>query len=138
MKTLGMAGSARPRAKPEDYDAVIALLTALHGDKETKKYAGELRDATLVYDKAREEAEAAERKAAERNKAASRAELDATVARQALADESAEAQVVLAKRETAVTEREQTAGEVEKSQVLRDKELARREAHLKQAGVRGF
>ena len=127
-----------PRPKPGDYDVALSLVAAFGDDKAVKATLTGLRDATLAHDKAREEAEAAERKAAERNKAASRAELDATVARQALADESAEAQVVLAKRETAVTEREQTAGEVEKSQVLRDKELARREAHLKQAGVRGF
>ena len=138
MKSLGQAGSAMPRPKPGDYDIALSLVTAFGDDKAVKATLTELREATLAYDKARDDAQAAERKAAERDKAAHRAELDATVARQALADESAEAQVVLAKRETAVTAREQTAGEVEKSQVLRDKELARREAHLKQAGVRGF
>ena len=65
-------------------------------------------------------------------------EADAIRARQALADETAAARIELGERETAVTERERLAGECEKSQGLRDKELIRREDHLRQAGVAGF
>ena len=139
MKTLGrMAGSSMPRAKPGDHERALALLAATADTKVTKARLVELRDATAAHDKSREEAEAAERKAAERDKAAHRAELDATVARQALADESAEAAASLGKRETAVTERERLAAEAEQSQEARDKELQRREDHLRKAGVRGF
>ena len=127
-----------PRPKPGDYDVALSLVAAFGDDKVVKATLTGLRDATLAHDKARDDAQAAERKAAERDKAAHRAELDATVARQALPDESAEALAVLAERETAVTERERVAKECETSQEARDKELARREAHLKQAGVRGF
>ncbi len=127
-----------PRPKPGDHERALALLAATADAKVTKARLVELRDATAAHEKAREEAKAAERKAAERDKAAHRAELDATIARQAMADESAEAQASLGKRETAVAERERVAGEVEKSQEARDKELQRREDHLRKAGVRGF
>ena len=138
MKTLGMAGSAMPRAKAGDYDKALALLAATGADKGTKAYLTELRDATTAHDKAREDAEAAERKAADREKAAQAAEAEATRARQALADESAEAQAAHAKRETAVAERERLATECETSQEVRDRGLAQREDHLRKAGVRGF
>ncbi len=138
MKSLGMSGGAMPRAKPGDHERALALLAATADTKVTKARLVELRDATLAHDKAREDAEAAGRKAAERDKAAHRAELDATIARQAMADESAEAQAALAKRETAVAERERLATECEQSQEQRDKGLAQREDHLRKAGVRGF
>ena len=138
MKSLGMASSAMPRAKPGDHERALALLAATADAKATKVRLTELRDATAALEKSRDEAEAAERKAAKRDKAAHRAEMDATVARQALADESAEAAASLAKRETAVAERERLATEAEQSQEARDKELQRREDHLRKAGVRGF
>ena len=138
MKSLGMASSAMPRAKPGDHERALALLAATADAKVTKARLVELRDATAAHDKAREDAEAAERKAAERAKAAHRAEMDATIARQALADESAEAAASLGKRETAVAERERLATECETSQAARDADLKRREEHLSKAGVRGF
>ena len=138
MKTLGMAGSAMPRAKPGDFEKALALMAATGADKATKAYLTELRDATLAHDKAREDAEAATAKAKQRESEAQAAEAAATGTRQALADESAEAQAALGKRETAVADRERLATECEQSQEARDKELARREDHLRQAGVRGF
>ena len=138
MKSLGMAGSAMPRAKAGHYETALALLAATGADKKTREYLLELQDATAAHVRAREEAEAAEGKAAERDKAAQAAEADAIRARQALADESAEAQAVLGKREVAVAERERLATECEQSQEARDKGLAQREDHLREAGVRGF
>ena len=138
MKSLGRAGSAVPRAKVGDYDAAIAFMISAGDAKTTKARLVDLRDATAAHDKAREEAQAAGRKAAERDKAAHRAEMDATVVRQALADETAEARAALGKREEAVAGREKAATECEQSQEARDKELARREEHLSKAGVRGF
>ena len=55
-----------------------------------------------------------------------------------LADETAAATAALGEREIAVAERERVVTEAEQSQGLRDKELLRREKHLREAGVRGF
>ncbi len=138
MKSLGMASSAMPRPKPGDHERALALLAATTDAKVTKARLVELQDATLAHDKAREEAEAATAKAKQRESEAQAAEADAIRARQALADETAKARDELGKRDTAVTERERVAGEVEKSQDARDTDLKRREEHLSEAGVRGF
>ena len=82
--------------------------------------------------------EAATAKAAKRDSEAQKAEADATRARQALADDTAKAHDETGNREKAVAEREHLATEVEASQDTRDKELVRREDHLRKAGVRGF
>ena len=138
MKSLGMAGSAVPRAKPGVHEHALALLAAIADPKATKRSLTELRDATAAHDKALEASEAATAEAAEREKAARRAEANATRARQALADESASAASALGKRETAVAERERLATEAEQSQTARAEELAQREDHLRKAGVKGF
>ena len=137
MKTLLKPGSM-PRAKVGDFENALALLVATGADKSTKAYLTELHEATTAYDKAREAAEAAERKVTTRESAAQAAEADAIRARQLLADETAKARADLGQREKAVADREHSAAEAEKSQELRDKELQRREEHLREAGVRGF
>ena len=76
--------------------------------------------------------------ATKRDQVAREAEADATRARQLLADESSAAMAALGQREVAVAERERLVTEAEQSQGLRDKELLRREKHLREAGVRGF
>ncbi len=138
MKSLGMAGSAMPRAKASDFDMALQLLTIFGNDKARKQGMTELRDEKVAAVKAREEADAATVKAKQRESEAQAAEADAIHARQALADESAAAQAAHAERETAVAERERLATEAEQSQEARDKGLARREDHLREAGVRGF
>ncbi len=135
---LGLKPGATPKAKPGDHERALALLASLADPKATKKSLAELQNGTLAHDQAREAAEVAERKAAERDKAAQASEADATRARQLQADESAAATAALGKREAAVQERERVAAECEQSQTARDQELTRREDHLRKAGVRGF
>ncbi len=127
-----------PRAKVGDFENALALLVATGADKSTKAYLGELHAATAAYDKAKDDAQAAERKVTTRESEAQAAEADATLARQLLADETAAATAALGEREIAVADRENLAKEAEQSQVARDKELTRREDHLREAGVRGF
>ena len=135
---VGLKPGVMPKTKAGDYDVALALLTSITDPKATKKSLIELRDARTAADTAREAAEAAGVKAAERESAAQTAEADAIRVRQALADETATARTELGQRETAVAEREHLVTEAEKSQELRDTDLARRETHLKSAGVRGF
>ena len=135
---LGLKPGAMPRAKAGDFDKALALVAGVADAKATKKYLAELQDGTLAHDAAREAAEAAIAEAKRREGEAQAAEAEAIRARQKLADESAAAMVALDQREASVTDRENLVTEAEKSQELRDKELARREDHLKQAGVRGF
>ena len=137
MKQLLKPG-AMPRAKVGDFENALALLVATGADKGTKAYLTQLHEATAAYDKARDDAQAAERKVTARESEAQAAEAAAIRARQALADETALARTELGNRETAVAEREQVAAEVEKSQDARDVDLKRREQHLSKAGVRGF
>ena len=137
MKHLLKPG-AMPRAKVGDFENALVLLVATGADKSTKAYLTQLHEATAAYDKAREAAEAAERKVTAREEAAREAEADAIRARQLLADETAKAREELGRREKAVADRENLVAEAETSQEARDKELHRREEHLKQAGVRGF
>ena len=138
MKSIGQAGSAMPQAKLGDIERAVQLAVTFGSKDNVTKGLKQLRDATAAHDKAREDAEAAGRKAADRDKAAQEAEGKATHARQALADESAEAHAALGKRETDVAERERLVTEAEQSQEARDRELTRREDHLRKAGVRGF
>ena len=134
----GLKPGAMPKTKAGDYDTALELLASVADPKATKKSLIELRDARTAADAARDAAEAAERKAKEREIAAQAAEADAIRVRQRLVDETATARTELGQRETAVAERERLAGECEKSQEARDTDLARRETHLKSAGVRGF
>ena len=73
-----------------------------------------------------------------REVAAKKAEANATLSRQALADQSEKSRAELGKRERSVAEREAMADEIEAAQGSRDKELAEREKLLRQAGVKGF
>ena len=134
----GLTPGTMPRTKPGDHERALALLAATADSKATKKHLTELKDATAIYDNARDDAQAAEHNAAERDIAAQASEGKAIRARQTLADETAAARSELGQRETAVAERERLATECETSQEARDKELTRREDHLKKAGVRGF
>ena len=134
MKSLSMTGGPVPRAKPGDYERSLALLGAITG-KETKARLIELRDATAAHDKAREEAEAATAKAAEREKAALKAEGKAVRARQTQADEGAAAMVALGMRESAVTEREKSADVRDKALFARKRDIDRRVKLLTEAGV---
>ena len=138
MRSLGQTGSAMPKVKPGDYDRALALLAATGADKKTREYLLELQGAAAAHDKARADAEVAESKAAKRESEAQAAAAAATVARQALADDTAKAHSELNEREKVVVARERKATEVEAAQDARDKDLARREDHLRKAGVAGF
>ena len=138
MKTLGQAGSNMPRVKAGDFDRAWQVIVAAGGDTKTKAYLDELVAAEKNSDTAREAALAAVAKAQQRETAAQKAEAAATVARQALADETARGEHLLQTREKTVAARETAAADVEKAQDARDKELAAREQHLAAAGVSGF
>ena len=138
MKALGQAGSAKPRVRPGDFERAWSLIVAVDADKKKKTYLADLVAAEAAADKARSEAEGVTAKAKQRESEAQTAEADAIRARQALADETAKARDELGKRETDIAERERVAGEVEKSQEMRDADLKRREDHLRGAGVKGF
>ena len=138
MGGLGHPGRAMPKVRPGDHERALALISALNGDKETREYLKELVGAQAAHDKARDTAQAAESAAAKRESEAQAAEAAAVRARQALADETDKARTELGRRETAVTERERVITETEASQTARAEDLARREAHLREAGVAGF
>jgi hypothetical protein len=111
-------------------ETMQALMTFDIG-KEVKANLKALENATV-------DAQEAEQKAADREKAAQTAETSATVARQKLADESATAERDLGKRESSVAERERAVGEIEIAHAAQDKNLARREKLLRKAGVSGL
>ncbi len=135
---LGLKSAVMPKAKPGDFERALQL-AATFGSKDAVTHGlKQLRDATAALDKARDDAQATMAAATKRDTMAREAEAAATHARQALADETAAARAELGQRETAVAERERLAGECETSQEARDKELLRREEHLREAGVRGF
>ena len=138
MKSIGQAGSAMPQAKLGDIERAVQLAMTFNSKGAVTKGLEQLRDATAAHEKAREDAEAAGRKAADRDKAALAAEAKATRARQALADESAEAQAAHVKRKTDADEREAAADAREDAQEAREDDLKRREALLHKAGVAGF
>ncbi len=134
----GLKPGTMPRAKSGDLDTALKLLLMFGDDRKVKARVTELRDITVSYEAARDKAEAAGADAKRREGAAQKAEAAAIVSRQVLADETAAARVKLGERETAVADRENLATEAERSQGLRDKELARRERLLRDAGVTGF
>ena len=134
MKVL-MASGGLPRARVSDFDMALQLLTIFGNDKARKQGMTELRDERVAAVKAREEADAHIVEGKRREETAQAAEADATRARQALADETERARTELGGRETAVAERERLASERDAAQETRDEELARREAHLREAGV---
>ncbi len=137
MKPLLKPGTM-PRAKAGDFDKALALVAGVADAKATKKYLAELQDSTLAHDASREAAATAAAESTKREEAAREAESAATVSRQRLADETANARVELGDREVAVGERERLAGERETAQEARHKELARREGLLRDAGVKDF
>ena len=137
MKALLKPGSM-PRVKPGDYERALQLAATFGSKDAVKDGLKQLRDATAVLDQTRTDVEATMAAATKRDTMAREAETAATLARQSLIDETSSARAELGDREVAVAERERLATEAEESQGLRDKELARREKHLREAGVRGF
>ena len=136
--TQTMAGHGMPRAKAGDFERAWQVIVAAGGDTKTKAYLAELVKAQAAHDKAQTGAEAAAVVSQKREAGAQKAEAAATVARQALVDETAKARDELGKREAGVVAREALATEIEVAQSTRDKDLARREGHLRDAGVTGF
>ena len=135
---LGLKPSVMPKARAGDFERALQL-AATFGSKDAVAHGlKQLRDATAAHDKARDEAQATMTAATKRDTMAREAEASAIRARQVLADESAAASAALGQRETAVADREHLVADAEKSQGLRDKELIRREDHLRKAGVAGF
>ena len=127
-----------PKAKPGDFERALQLAATFGAKDAVKDGLQQLRDAKAAADEANSTALATMAAATKRDTMAREAEADATRARQALADETANARTELGDREVAVGERERLATEAEKSQGLRDQELIRREDHLRKAGVAGF
>ncbi len=135
---LGLKSAVMPKAKPGDFERALQLAATFGSRENVTAGLKQLQDAAAALDQARDDAQATAAAATKRDTMAREAETDATRARQALADETAAARAELGQRESAVAERERLATEAEKSQGLRDKELLRREKHLREAGVRGF
>ena len=138
MKSVGQTGSSKPRTRPGDFERAWEVIVFAGGDLKTREYLKELVAAQAAYDKAGDDAQAAESAAAKREGEAQAAEAKAIRERQKLADETATATAALGKREKGVTERERLATEAEQSQTARDEDLARREGLLREAGVAGF
>ena len=138
MTGVGQTGRARPKTKSGDYDRAIELLTLCADAKVRKQHLVELRDAKVAAEEAREAAQGAERQVASRTSIAQAAESAATRARQVLADETAAARADLDTRDTNLADREHAVTETEAAQAERDRELARREDHLRKAGVANF
>ena len=136
--TKTMAGHGMPRAKAGDFERAWQIIVAAGGDLKTKSYLKELVEAQAAHDEVQSVAEATLAKAAKRETAAQAAEAKATVARQALVDDTASAHDELGKREAGVVARESLAVEIEATQDVRDKGLAKRERLLREAGVQGF
>jgi hypothetical protein len=135
---LGLKPAIAPKTKTGDFERALQLVASFGAPEEVKQGIKELGDAAAAHDKARDDAQAVVKNAVERGSEAQASEANAIRARQALADETAKARTELGQRETAVAERERLAAECERSQEARDKELTRREDHLRKAGVRGF
>ena len=138
MKALGLKSAVMPKAKSGDFERALQLAATFGSKDAVTRGLKELQDAAAALDQARDDAQATAAAATKRDQMARQAETDATRARQLLADETAAATAVLGEREIAVAERERVVTEAEQSQGLRDKELTRREDHLREAGVRGF
>ena len=135
---LGLKPSVMPKAKLDDFERALQLAATFGSKEDVMAGLQQLRDAKAAADEANSTAQATMAAATKRDTMAREAEADATRARQKLADESAASRAELGQREAAVVERERLATEAEKSQGLRDKELLRREKHLREAGVRDF
>ena len=133
--TKTMAGHGMPRAKAGDFERAWQVIVAAGGDTKTKAYLAELVKAQADHDEAQTAAQKAEAAAKKRESAAQKAEAAATRARQALVDDTATAHAELGKREAGVGGREGLATEIEATQDARDKGLAKREDHLRKAGV---
>ncbi len=135
---LGLKPALVPKAKPGDFERALQLAATFGSKEDVTAGLKQLRDAKAAADEAGAQAQALESAAAQRDTSAREAEADATRARQALADETVASRDELGQREVAVADRENLVKEAEQSQGLRDKELLRREKHLREAGVRGF
>ncbi len=135
---LGLKSAVLPKTKPGDFERALQLAATFGSKEAVTRGLKELQDAKAAADEASAQAQAAERKAAERESEAQTAEANATQMRQVLADESAKARTELGNREVTVADREHLVADAERSQGLRDKELIRREDHLREAGVAGF
>ena len=135
---LALKPGAMPKAKPGDFERALQLAATFGSKDAVTKGLKELQDATAANEQTRDDAQAAEVRAVQRDTEAQASEAKAIIARQALADETAVAHNELGQRESAVAERERLVKEAETSQEARDKEFTRREDHLRKAGVRGF
>ena len=135
---LGLKSAVMPKTKPGDYERALQLAATFGSKEAVTRGLKELQDAKAAADEASAQAQATMVASTKRDTMAREAEAGAIRARQTLADESAAASTALGQRETAVADREHLVADAEKSQALRDKELIRREDHLREAGVAGF
>ncbi len=129
------ANMSMPRATAGDYERALALMAAVGGDKDIRAYLTELQDATAAYDKARTSAEGAAAVAKSREGIAREAEDRACSGRLALAAETETAREELARRELVVKELERVADERVADQNDRERDIERRVALLRDAGV---
>ena len=107
MKSLGQAGSARPKVHPGGFDSALEVIVAVRGDEGTRDYLTELVAATAAHDQAREGYEFAKAEASRRETVALEAEATARSQREALATETAEtASRLSAERAELKTERQ--------------------------------
>lgn len=131
---MGGRAKPRPRAMPEagvaDFDRALQVLDAGRGDKATKTYLTQVRDATAASNLAREEAEAtiAEKKRLEEDLQEAGAKM--VVEQQRLGGETSRTRQEITAREEGVAERERLASEREAADQTQRKDLESREAKV--------
>ena len=129
------APQSRPKAKSGTYAAALELIGALGAKPDVKKWLGELSDAEAAHDAARDAAVAAAANATEREKSAQSAEAKATVARQKLADETAQANTELSRQRSDAEIEAKRLSKLGTDLDERLQDIERRERLLKLAGV---
>ena len=132
----GTKAAGMPKVRPGDFGRAAHILAALGNVNESKRVLADLVASEQRSIAARKSAVVAEQKAADREKAAVDLEAKATQATLLLADETTEASIDHKRRELEVSEREQKASEIGAAQVLKEKDLAKRETLLRKAGVK--
>lgn len=132
----GTKPAIMPKVRPGDFGRAARILSALGNVNESKRVLADLVASEQRSVAARKAAVVAEQKAADREKAAVDLEAKATKATLVLADQTTEASVDHKRRELEVSERERKASEIGAAQVLKEKDLAKREVLLRQAGVK--
>ena len=135
MRSLGLAGSGKPKVRAGDMERALALITELGGDKKSREYLADLVAAEAEADKARTVAEAAAAEAKRRDATAREAEDRARSQRDALATETAEAERRLTAERTELARENVLAKELEEAVDAKLSDLTHREEAIRRAFI---